>query len=167
MGTFRKELLWRILLDVLLVAVVAVMGFWLNPLQAESTLRRQNYLNSKRDAYYEAVDVMMRWMGAVDISPAPSWRVPQGTIPTERDVNLAKAKLVLFMDKEEVVAQFDSFFASSANTIRTFGQFVKLARMDMGYADWQLLGKYKYLFVNPQPRLDSNEQRRPSPRHED
>ena len=150
---------WRIANLTVLVVVAAVTGImsWrtnksmesLRPRVAEETLRSENLVNSKRDAYYEAIGVMSRYMAATAEYADNPKRVPPGktTAPTEAEVNAAKAKLVLHTDDPRVVSQFDSLLVESNNLIRTFGQFIQLAREDMGYATCSLPGTYKYIFL--------------------
>lgn len=133
------------------------LSFWFSsslerarPVIAEETLRRQNYLNSKRDAYYEAIDVITRHMNASDLSPSPEGRSGIGGNITESEINAAKAKLALYAASASVV-QYDSFFSETPNAVRTFAQFIELARVDMGYTAEPLPYRYIYLFQVTQP----------------
>jgi len=122
----------------------------IKPLTAEATLRRENYVNSKQDAYFVAIGIMSRWLAAVTTPVGkPGSTPPEATNkPSEAEVNATKAKLLLYTDDPRVIAQYDSLFADSRNVVRTFGQFVQLARNDMGYPPCSLPAKYNYIFVN-------------------
>jgi hypothetical protein len=121
----------------------------MKPSIAEETLRRETFLNAKRDAYYGAVDVMTRWIASTADRPEPGESRPTwGSRPSEPEVNLAKAKLAMCTGNQDVLIQFDSLFVESPNMIRTFGRFVELARREMWVDSHPPTGKYWYIFLN-------------------
>jgi hypothetical protein len=104
----------------------------IKPLTAEETLRRQNYLNSKRDSFFEAVSLLCKhleatpWTG-LDI---PNDRVLHGDRPTEAEVNSCIAKLAMYADDASIPVQFVAAFSA---TPASLGAFINQLRTDLGY----------------------------------
>lgn len=107
----------------------------LKPLTAEETLRRENFLNSKRDAFYEAVTIVNQFLEAVpwhgrDI---PKDRPIAGNRPSESAVNTCLAKISMFCNDPEIPTAFLSCFANASPV--SIGHFVNRLRRDLGYGD--------------------------------
>jgi hypothetical protein len=109
------------------------------PLTAEATLRRENYLNSKRDAFYEALSLLARslasrtWEGDGAVGIVPANRPVEQNHPSESEVNECLAKLTIYTDRYDIVQEFASCLVSARP-----GDLTMLAgrmRQDMGYGD--------------------------------
>lgn len=134
----------------------------IKPLTAEETLRRQNYLNSKREVFIEAARMVCRHLEAADWAgpQAPNDRVQSGTKPTEMEINLCLAKLAIYSDDPKIVREFMTCFEFTS--AYSLGQFLERLRLDLGYGKLAVTPeKYVYAFarnsktqpsVSPNPR---------------
>jgi len=153
------EFWWKVVIDFVLIAVVGgLLATWakhkldvalerMRPLTAEETLRRENYLNSKSQAYYEAITLVSRWLAATPWSgpDVPRDRSLEGNRPSEAEINTGRAKLTMFVDSPEVLATFDTLFGPASAPL--LGKFVEMARKDMGYASIPVpADSYHYIF---------------------
>lgn len=121
------------------------------PLTAEETLRRQNNLNSKRDAFFEAISLVNRHHAAVEWSgpDIPSDRKLSGTRPTESEVNTCYAKLCLFSKDPQIPIRFFTCFgAASAVSV---GEFVSLLRQELGYGELPFSPEFYTRFFGREP----------------
>lgn len=119
----------------------------LKPLTAEDTLKRQNYLNSKRDAFFDAVAVVSRHLEAVPWSGSdiPADRPVSGQRPSEAEVNTCLAKLSLYSDDPAIPEAFLSCFADVSPV--SLGHFIDQLRRDLGYGALPSAAeRYKYFF---------------------
>lgn len=107
----------------------------LKPLTAEETLRRENFLNAKRDAFYDAILVLSQFLEAVSWSGPniPQDRPVQGKRPTEAVVNTCLAKISMFCDDPEIPNAFLKCFQNASPV--SLGQFVNRLRQDLGYKE--------------------------------
>ncbi len=107
----------------------------LKPLTAEAILMRGNFLNAKRDAYYEALDVVNKFLEAIPWSgpDIPEDRPQAGHVPTEAAVNSCLAKLSMFCDDPEIPEKFLGCFQTASAV--SLGHFVSSLRKDLGYGD--------------------------------
>ena len=120
----------------------------LKPLTAEETLRRQNYLNSKRDAFFDAVELVSKHLAAVPWSGSdvPLDRSLHGNRPSESEVNTCLAKLSLYSDDPEIPEAFLSCFSNASPD--SLGHFINRLREDLGYGTLTSDPKdYKYCFM--------------------
>jgi hypothetical protein len=152
-----SDLLVRIVVDFILIAVLgAALGYlfdkkleMLKPLTAAETLRRENYLNSKLQTYYGAIELLCSWMACESWTgpDVPTDRKPQADRPTESEINVCHAKLALFADDPAVLETFKQFFSGGPkHLIPIFGEFINLARKDMGYGQ-SLISADKYTYI--------------------
>lgn len=105
----------------------------IKPLTAEDTLRRQNYLNSKRDAYFEATQILCRHMEAAEWNgpDVPADRIVGDVKPTESEINGCLAKLALYSDDPQIAQEFMNCFLTVSPA--SLGIFLNRLRMDLGY----------------------------------
>lgn len=107
----------------------------IKPITAEETLRRQNLLNAKRDAFFEAITVLNTYLEAVPWQgpDIPEDRPKLHSRPSEAVVNTAVAKLALFSDNPKIVeAYLNCFVGASAPHL---GELINLMRFDLGYGN--------------------------------
>jgi hypothetical protein len=159
MSILRRPEFWTVIANFLLIVCA---GGWfsaqvkhkldvalerMRPLTAEETLRRENYLNSKSQAYYEAITLVSRWLAATPWSgpDVPRDRSLEGNRPSEAEINTGRAKLAMFVDNPEVLATFDTLFGPASAPL--LGKFVEMARKDMGYTSIPVpADSYHYIF---------------------
>lgn len=123
----------------------------LKPLTAEETLKRQNYLNSKRDVFFDAISIVSRHLEAVPWSgpDIPKDRYIRDVRPDEYEVNTCLAKLSLYSDDPKIPDEFLNCFGNA--TAVSLGHFVNRLRMDLGYGELTSNPEdYKY-FIKREP----------------
>ncbi|MCW1916793.1 hypothetical protein OJ996_24610 [Luteolibacter sp. GHJ8] len=121
----------------------------LKPLTAEETLRRENYLNSKRDAFFEVTATLGRYMESSewDGPDVPPSRTSQCTKPSEAEINGCMAKLALYSDSPEILTEFTQCFQTISSV--SFGRLLSLMRQDLGYGALPIDPEsYKYVFIH-------------------
>jgi hypothetical protein len=121
----------------------------LKPLTAEETLRRENYLNSKRDAYYESIELLCKLLQSAECSgpDVPKDRKVIKIDISEHTINSCYAKLVLYSDNNQIPTVFrDSFSSCSPQML---GKYINLVKKDLGYGNATIVPeKYSYIFTN-------------------
>lgn len=157
---FGKEFWTKVIIDVVLIGIVSV-GFisWLNykfnkklkdyePLTAEEILRKENFLNSKRDAFFETIQLLSKsfastsWTG----DQIPKNRIPESSRPTEVEINSCFSKLCLYVDNKEILEKFPYLFTSNSSPT-TIGNYISLLREDLGYGESIIDStKFPYIF---------------------
>ncbi len=150
----------RIIIDVILLGVLGVgLESWLNyrfekklkkyePLTAEEILKKENFLNSKRDVFFELIGLLSRslasksWTG----ENIPQNRIEEDNKPTESEINACYAKLNLYVENKEILESYSSLFVSDTSPF-DIGNYIKLLRKDLGYGDFTMTPeKYPYIF---------------------
>ena len=119
----------------------------LKPLTAAEALRQQNYLNSKREAYFEAISVITRYLEAVPWGgpDIPADRLQLESRPSESEVNACLAKLSLYSGDLNIPSQFLSCFDGASPV--ALGRFVNMLRRDLGHDEIHMNPEeYKYFF---------------------
>ena len=133
------------------------------PLTAEETLRRENFLNAKRDAYYEVIDIAVRRLASSGwaVEGSITQRKIESKAPTEFEINSAKGKIALFSDCADVISLYNKMFDSPSPV--DLGNFLVALRKDLGYGDGYIdPEKYSYIFGGEselqrmQNQIDSN-----------
>ena len=157
---FNKEFWTRIIIDVLLIGIISVaFGSWLNykynkklkdyePLTAEKILRKENYLNSKRDVFYEVIQLLSKSLASTNWTgpEAPKNRVAENSKPTEVEINSCFSKLCLYVDNKEILERFPYLFSSDSSPA-TIGSYISLLRQDLGYGESIIdSAKFPYIF---------------------
>jgi hypothetical protein len=145
MAKSSSELRWKLahLLVPVVVGVVLVPTInslfsrkleLLRPQTAEETLRRETRVKLKSDAYNYAIWIMSRRMAATAVhEPKPQGPPPgKTTEPSEGEVSIGRAKLRLYADSANAIAQYDSFFGDTPDAAQTLSQFIQLGRADTG-----------------------------------
>lgn len=116
----------------------------MRPLTAEETLRRENYLNSKLKAYYEAIELLLEMIAAHRAKPSTS--APSvSSAPGEFNINSCTSKMALFSDDPEILKQFWKCIQTPSPA--DIAVFISMLRKDLGYG--QLVIKpehYVYIF---------------------
>ena len=123
----------------------------LKPLTAEETLRRENRLNSKRDIFFDAIDLINRSLEATHWSgPGVPNRPVRGQRPSEAEVNSCHAKLAIYSDDLTIPDAF--IFCFEKTSAASLGCFIQSLRKDLGYENPSFDPEhYKYHF-----KLESN-----------
>ena len=124
----------------------------IKPLTAEEILKRENFLNSKRDVYFEALELVSRNLACSNWSlQNPNMvRTEDLIYPTEVEVNTVLAKLTIFTNDPQIPRKFAELFPGGDRkvVIKDIGNFVNILREDMGYGGSGISDeKYIYAFI--------------------
>ncbi|MBE7689022.1 hypothetical protein [Tenacibaculum finnmarkense] len=159
---FNSEFLVRIIIDVVLIGFVSVgFGSWLNykygkklkelePQTAEQILRKENYLNSKRDVFFEVIELINRRFASSEWNgpQVPNNRTIENTRPTEVEINSCYSKLNLYVDDKLILEKYPYLFSGDSNPVE-IGDFMSLLRTDLGYGKSMIDSEnYPYIFSN-------------------
>lgn len=130
-----------LIIGVLLIFFQKYMDHQTNPLTAAETLKKENFLNAKRDVYFDAIQLVNRQYSFTDFTDENGIilikkpRNRGATMPTEFEVNTCFSKLCIYSDNKEITRLFKVFFLPKANEkpIQTLQKFINLLRQDLGY----------------------------------
>lgn len=142
----KTEFVARVIIEVLLLGIVVFFiqkhfeNKWA-PLTAEETLRRENFLNAKRDTYFQAIDILNRAFANTDFIENgklsdPSHRNRGGQYPTELEVNSCFSKLCIYSSNKEILSTYRKLFNTNDKQLKPvleMGKFINLLRKDLGY----------------------------------
>jgi hypothetical protein len=135
----------------------------IKPLTAAETLKRENFLNAKRDVYYEAIEIANREYAFIEFTDGKGnvtikYQRDRGTSkPSEFEVNTCFSKLCIYSDNKEILMLYKKFFLRDPNAkpIQILEDFVNLLRKDLGYGDGIIEARkneYEYISI---PAKDS------------
>jgi hypothetical protein len=154
--SFLLNFFGRILIEVLLIGIVVflIQGHFENkwePLTAAEILKKENYLNAKRDVYFEAITILNRALLNEPIwekgrQPIDSLRNIGGKYPNDLEINSCFAKLCIFSDDQKIIKLYRSLFISQGPTAKPILDMRNLIihiRKDLGYGDTQLAKNFK------------------------
>lgn len=130
----------------------------LKPLTASETLKRENFLNAKRDVYYEAIEIANREYAFIEFTDVngksmTNYKRDRGTLkPTEYEVNTCFSKLCIYSDNKEIPMLYKKFFLKDddGRPIQVLEDFVNLLRKDLGYGDGVIKprsNEYQYISI--------------------
>jgi hypothetical protein len=149
----------RIVADIVLFGLLGTaFSGWLNykfnkklkgyePLTAEEILKRENFLNSKREVFFELINLLNRSLASTTWSgpQVPLSRKQEGTRPSEIEINSCFSKLCLYVDSKEILERFPYIFTGDISPF-TVGEFINLIRKDLGYGE-NIISPEKYPYV--------------------
>ncbi|HMO40447.1 MAG TPA: hypothetical protein PKE17_13620 [Saprospiraceae bacterium] len=155
---WAKAILEFAILGIILFMFQKYFEHRLSPLTASETLKRENFLNAKRDVYYEAIEIANREYAFIDFTDAAgkvmtNYQRDRGTKkPTEFEVNTCFSKLCIYSDDEKIPRLFKQFFLHDPNgkPIQVLEDFVNLLRKDLGYGDGIIkprTDEYQYISI--------------------
>jgi hypothetical protein len=144
---FTSEFIGKIILEVIAIGIVVflIQGYFNNkwqPLTAAETLKRENFLNAKRDAYYEAINILNRNLAytqfTVDGKLADTAnRNIGGSYPSDIEINNCFSKLCIYSDNSQIPLTYQKLFLNDSTTrpVLEMVTFIKLVRQDLGYGE--------------------------------
>ena len=161
---WAKAILELIVLGIILFVFQKYFEHKLGPLTASETLKRENFLNAKRDVYYEAIEIANREYAYIDFTDATgkvmtNYPRDRGTTkPTEFEVNTCFSKLCIYSDDENIPRLFKQFFLHDSNgkPIQILEDFVNLLRKDLGYGEGIIKPRkdeYQYISIGMRDTL--------------
>ena len=172
---FSKELLWKTIIEGLILALV-VWGtqFYFQkqyaPEIAAATLRKENFLNSKRDAYLEAINAVNKYLANSRITDIDNLtgkqidsvfvrykdKIPLDTF--ELDINNAYNKLMIYAPDTSILGNYLRIFVSDGKhphvPVIWLQKFIIAVRKDLGN-DANLPDEYTLVYIAmPKKRTD-------------
>jgi len=155
---FNVELVLKILIEVIVVGFVVffVQSYFQNkwkPLTAAETLKKENFLNAKRDVYFEAIELANRVIGQYELRQPGEPKIKMlrnigAEFPTEFEVNTCFAKLCIYSDNKEIIRLFKEIIKTHDETkpVAALEDFVNLLRKDLGYGEG-IIESYEYEYI--------------------
>ncbi len=145
---FTPEFIGKFILEVIAIGIVVflIQGYFNNkwqPVTAAETLKRENFLNAKRDTYYEAIDILNRTLAnspftidgkLVDTTNSNIG----GTYPNDIEINSCFSKLCIYSDNSRIPTTYQRLFNTSDPSIKPVLEmvtFINLVRQDLGYGE--------------------------------
>ncbi|MDP4236459.1 MAG: hypothetical protein Q8919_08440 [Bacteroidota bacterium] len=120
---------------------------------AAETLKKENYLNAKRDTYIEALDLMYRKLSTLqfhfgDVPSLKPYQRNTGSKPwTELEVNRCLSKLYVYSADPEIPAILESVFGSgNTHAISSLVDFIARIRRDLGDTG-QIISHEKFHYI--------------------
>ena len=146
-----KDTLFQSVFIALLVFLLQnyLLKLWA-PGTAAETLKQQNYISSKKDAYFDAINLVTRELSGYDFYVAFDTiknysRIKGTTLPTEFEINWCLNKLYLFSNDEVIINSFKRIFAKGYNPIEENITMIKAIRQDLGGNNESMLNNYQYV----------------------
>jgi len=155
---FNTELVVRICIEIIIFGFVVffIQSYFENkwkPLTAAETLRRENFLNAKRDVYFEAIELANRVIGQFGLRQPGEPKVKKvrnvgSEFPTEFEVNTCFAKLCIYSDNKEIIRSFKEIIKTpdESKPVAALETFVNLLRKDLGYGE-AIIGRDEYEYI--------------------
>lgn len=153
-----KEMVVKILIEVIVVGFVVffVQSYFQNkwkPLTAAETLKKENFLNAKRDVYFEAIELANRVIGQFGLRQPGEPKIKTlrnvgAEFPTEFEVNTCFAKLCIYSDNKEITRLFKEIIKThdGTNPIALLEALINLMRKDLGYGEG-IIGANEYEYI--------------------
>lgn len=163
---FTPALVGQIIVQfVIQFVLIGLILFWIQskqaPLTAAETLKKENFLNAKRDTYFEAINILNRELAhtsfIVDGKLTDTTnRNIGGSYPTDVEINSCFSKLCIYSDNPEIPLIYQKMFISASvnRPILQMVTFINLVRKDLGYggAIIDTVGdRYKFIQTHQMP----------------
>ena len=160
---FTSEFFIQIVIQVILMGLIVffVQNYFLRkwqPMTAAETLKKENFLNSKRDVFYEAIQIANREYAFIEFTDLNGNKLTDyprhtGTSkPSEFEVNTCFSKLCIYADNKEIPRLFKQMFLHSPDSkpIAILEDLVNSIRKDLGYGDGIIsprTNEYEYISI--------------------
>jgi hypothetical protein len=129
------------------------------PMTAAETLKKENFLNSKRDTYFQAIDILNRNLANSEfiengVASDTANRKRGGDYPTELEINSCFSKLCIYSDDEKIPLTFYKLFDTNDKSLRPILEmsiFINLVRKDLDYGNAIIdttQDRYKFIQVH-------------------
>lgn len=127
------------------------------PETAARTLKKENYISSKRDSYFEAINIVDRAFSGFkftdDSAASNIIRIKGTTYPTEYEVNSCLSKLYLYTNNQDIINSFKNIFlfkdGTAGNFVKYKIQMLKAIKSDLSdERNSKIINTYEYIMVN-------------------
>ncbi|MHA8061048.1 hypothetical protein PQG22_07205 [Aquirufa beregesia] len=158
-NTIIKEIIILIIHVICTGLIVSYFQNKLIPLTAAETLKKENFLNSKRDTYFQALEILNRNLSNTNFTINENFidktfRLRGGKYPTELEVNNCFSKLCIYSENDSIPMTFARLFNTDDKKLKPIlemSNFVKLIREDLGYGKTTIdsVGdRYKFITIH-------------------
>ena len=142
---FTPEFIGQFILQVIAVGIIIflVQGYFNNkwqPLTAAETLKKENFLNAKRDTYYQAIDILNRNLAHTSFTVGGKLVDTinsniGGSYPSDIEINTCFSKLCIYSDNPKIPLTYQKLFLNDTamKPVLEMVTFINLVRQDLGY----------------------------------
>jgi len=151
---FTPEFIGKSLIQIVGIGIIVflIQGYFNNkwqPVTASNVLRKQNSITSKKDVYFEAINIATRELSGYDFHgpkiPDNYIRNIGTTLPTEFEINSCLTRLYIFSDNPQVINSFKRLFSKGNNPIEENIKLIKYIRLDLVGDNKLDANKYEYI----------------------
>jgi hypothetical protein len=148
-----SNVFWQIVVNVLLLGIVV---YWFQarmaPAIAEETLKRQNLINYKKDAYLEAIDIVNRYFITTEhYLPDSSILFKPDTAvkkPSQMEMNTCMVKLYIYSGNHDIPKLFAQIFVSKKDFLINSLNFFNMLGVNLS-KDFREIKKDEFNFIIP------------------
>lgn len=139
---FNKSFWWTIIINTLFTGIfVYCLHLWFDNKFKVSYLKEENFINKKRDIYFEVLNVATKYLSADDwandtAKASRNFVRPIDNMPSESEINLCVSKLAIYSDDLNIPLCFYDIIKPNGNkeSVSTkLSKLSKLMRVDLGY----------------------------------
>lgn len=169
-----KEFLVKTIFEVVILGgfVFVMKQYFENkyaPITAAETLKRENFLNAKRDAYFQAIEIANKVLANSDFDSIDAFtgkkmaskflhKHQKDLSEFELDINSVYSKLMIFTSDTSVLSSYFRIFVTPPNErhnpIIEMKKFINAIRKDLGNNE-NLPDEYKMLYIVMPSKADS------------
>ncbi|MCX6244906.1 MAG: hypothetical protein NTU98_09395 [Bacteroidetes bacterium] len=173
-NTFTKAFVLKVLFEAVVIGlfVWGIQFFFENkykPITASEVLKRENFLNAKKNAYFEAIDIANKVManldyGSIDANTGNKiaseflHKHPQDLSSFELEINSAYSKMMIFTSDTNILTSYFRIFVTPPTEkhipIIEMRKFIVAIRKDLGNTE-ELPIEYKMLYIVMPSQQDS------------
>jgi hypothetical protein len=146
---FDPKFIWQLIIQALFIGIVVTLAQTyfqskFQPTTALETLRVQTNLNSKKEVYFQAMELMNRHLAFTDFTVNgklmdTTHRIRGTKYPSEYEINSCFSKLCVYCEDNDIVLAYWHFFVdknrNNVGPIKRMREFVGLIRKDLGNGD--------------------------------
>ena len=161
---FTSEFFGQLFVQIILIGVILFFlhsyfqNKWI-PITAAETLKKENFLNAKRDTYFEAIDILNRHLAnsgfiVNGIVSDTTNRQRGGVYPTELEINSCFSKLCIYSENKQIPLTFYKLLVPADKKLKPIlemSTFINLVRKDLGYGEAIIdstQDRYKFIQVH-------------------
>jgi hypothetical protein len=146
-GLILKVIVESLLIGILLMLGQSIISHKIEPMTASEILKNENYLNAKKEVYFESIEIINRIFATsnwseieLDSIEKYGYKRNSGTLyPTELESNLVYCKLCLYSGNVKIPMKFRDFFDQKKDkNTPLLCEFINLLKEDLGQGDWYI-----------------------------
>lgn len=142
---FTSEFWLQVILNGIVSGIIVyvlqkLINLKFDPLTASETLKKENFLNAKRDVYFSAIKLINQYLANTewtDLATGTALRASdKSQWPTSTEVNSCYSMLCIYTDNKKILEIYIDVFDSNRTnkpTTQLLSEFAELLRQDLGY----------------------------------